>query len=161
MLLRPRATNSCLKLLSAARSVNCRPGIPISPCRQLLTTRFFNTSQATMSDSFLSAVKARRTYYALEHSSTIPDEKIVEIVNQAVLHSPSSFNSQSTRVVVLLGADHQYLWEEIVKPAVKAVAPAEQWPSTEQKLNAFKAGYGSVRASRIAAVEESSRRCRS
>ncbi|EXJ83342.1 hypothetical protein A1O1_06963 [Capronia coronata CBS 617.96] len=97
-----------------------------------------------MSSSFLDAVKARRTIYALKHESPIPDSKIQEIVKQTILHVPSSFNSQSTRIVVLLGDDHTHLWEEIVKPAVKAVAPAEAWPQSEQRLNGFKNAYGTA-----------------
>ena len=44
------------------------------------------------------------------------------VPNDTIKNAPSSFNSQSTRVVVLLGDEHTKLWEEIVKPAVKAVA---------------------------------------
>ena len=95
-------------------------------------------------DSFLSAIKARRTYYQLEASSTISDERIQEIVNQVVLHTPSSFNSQSTRALVLIGEEHKKLWATIVKPAVKAVAPAESWPGSEKRLSGFENAYGTV-----------------
>jgi len=97
-----------------------------------------------MSSAFLAAVKSRRTFYQLSHESTIPDSKIIEIVNDTIKNAPSSFNSQSTRVVVLLGDEHTKLWEEIVKPAVKAVAPPEAWAGSEQRLNGFKAGYGTI-----------------
>ncbi|KAJ9618792.1 putative nitroreductase [Knufia peltigerae] len=97
-----------------------------------------------MSSSFLDSIKSRRTIYQLTGESTIPDSRIKEIVQQAVLHVPSSFNSQSTRCVVLLGEEHKKLWGDIVKPAVKAVAPAEAWPASEQRLSGFQAGYGTV-----------------
>jgi uncharacterized protein len=96
------------------------------------------------SDTFFEAVKSRRTYYALSSESPIPDARIHEIVKTAVTHVPSSFNSQSTRVVVLLGAEHKKLWGDIVSPIIKSVAPAEAWPTSEQKLNGFKAGYGTI-----------------
>jgi uncharacterized protein len=95
-------------------------------------------------DAYLAAVKGRRTYYQLEHSSPIPDERIQEIVTQAILHTPSSFNSQSTRVLILVGDDHTKLWKDIVKPAVKAVAPADQWEKSEKRLSGFQNAYGSV-----------------
>jgi predicted oxidoreductase (fatty acid repression mutant protein) len=98
----------------------------------------------TSSSTFFEAVKARRTIYQLSSESPVPDSKIKEIVKEAVLHVPSSFNSQSTRVVVLLGDEHKKLWGDIVKPAVKAVAPEEAWPSSEQKLSGFQAAYGTV-----------------
>jgi uncharacterized protein len=96
-----------------------------------------------MSSDYLAAVKARRTYYPLKKESPIDDKRIAEIVSQAVLHAPSPFNSQSSRVVVLLKDEHYKLWE-IAKTALKAVVPADQYPATEQKLNMFQGAYGTV-----------------
>ena len=70
------------------------------------------------SSKVFDAVKSRRSYYQLEASSPIADDAIHEIVKEAVLHVPSSFNSQSTRVVVLLAGEHKKLWEEIVKVSI-------------------------------------------
>jgi predicted oxidoreductase (fatty acid repression mutant protein) len=93
--------------------------------------------------SFLDAVKARRSYYALNKEAPISDDKIEQLVNDAILHSPSSFNSQSTRIVVLLKKEHETFWE-FVKEVLKPQVPAEQFTGTEQKLDGFKAGYGTV-----------------
>jgi uncharacterized protein len=95
------------------------------------------------SKAFLDVVKERRTYYALNKDSPISDDRIVEIAQQAVLHTPSSFNSQSARLVVLLKNEHDTFWE-FVKEVLKPMVPAEQFAGTEQKLNAFKAGYGTI-----------------
>ncbi|KAL5322299.1 hypothetical protein ACEPPN_010271 [Leptodophora sp. 'Broadleaf-Isolate-01'] len=95
------------------------------------------------SKAFLETVKARRTYYALKKESTIPDAKVQEIIKETVLHVPSSFNSQSTRVVLLVKEEHDKLWE-ITKETLKAIVSAEQWTATEQRLNGFKAAYGTV-----------------
>lgn len=92
----------------------------------------------------IEAIKGRRTYYTLSGESPIPDSKIIEIVNQVVTHVPSSYNSQTTRVVVLLGTEHRKLWDDIVKPAVKAVAPAHVWEGTEKKLTGFQRAYGTI-----------------
>ncbi|KIW90832.1 uncharacterized protein Z519_08615 [Cladophialophora bantiana CBS 173.52] len=96
------------------------------------------------SDAYLAAVRSRRSYYELEARSTIPDAKIQEIVEETLRHTPSTFNSQSTRLVLLLGAEHARLWNDIVKPAVKAIMPAEGWPATEAKLTGFQQSYGTV-----------------
>ncbi|RFU29979.1 hypothetical protein B7463_g6343, partial [Scytalidium lignicola] len=89
-------------------------------------------------------IKNRRTYYALDKSSTISNDKIQEIVKNAVLHVPSSFNFQPVRVVVLFGAEHDKFWEA-VKAALKPLVPdATAWAASEARVNGFKAGYGSV-----------------
>ncbi|MCC3375571.1 nitroreductase family protein [Cohnella sp. REN36] len=96
-----------------------------------------------MSKSFLTAVEDRRTVYALSKSSPISDARIQEIVEFAVKHSPSSFNSQSGRAVVLLGEQHDKFWE-LTKSTLKALVSEDQWVSTEQRLGGFQAGYGTV-----------------
>ncbi|MFF2907445.1 nitroreductase family protein [Paenibacillus sp. NPDC057934] len=96
-----------------------------------------------MSKNFFEAVKGRRSVYAISRESTISDERIKEIVEEAVLHSPSSFNSQSARAVVLLGENHDKLWN-IAEEALRKIVPADQFEATAQRLGAFKAGYGSV-----------------
>jgi predicted oxidoreductase (fatty acid repression mutant protein) len=56
---------------------------------------------------------------------------------------PSSFNSQTTRSILLLGAEHDRLWE-MVKEVIRGVLPAEKFPPIEKKVDGFKAGYGTV-----------------
>ena len=97
------------------------------------------------SKQFIEALKARRTIYALKKESPISDKQIQEIIHQAVLHVPSSFNSQSSRIILLVKEEHDKLWE-ITKEVLKAIVPADAYTATEQKLNGFKAGYGTVRA---------------
>jgi predicted oxidoreductase (fatty acid repression mutant protein) len=55
---------------------------------------------------FFDFLKERRTYYQLNKEAPISDKEISDIVEQAFFHVPSSFNSQSTRLVVLLDKDH-------------------------------------------------------
>jgi predicted oxidoreductase (fatty acid repression mutant protein) len=96
-----------------------------------------------MAKDFLTAIKERRSIYGINKEVTISDERIVEIVQEAVKYTPSAFNSQSTRVVVLLGEQHDKLWD-LTKGILKAIVPADQFESTEQKMNSFRSGYGTV-----------------
>lgn len=97
-----------------------------------------------MERSFSEALTNRRTYYSITNQSLISDEEITNIVNFAVTHVPSAFNSQSTRAVVLLGESHRKLWK-IVKEALKKIVPKEAFAKTEEKIdNCFACGYGTV-----------------
>lgn len=93
--------------------------------------------------SFYDAIKERRSIYAITKESPISDDKIKEIVEQAVLYTPSAFNSQSTRIVLLLGKEHDKLWD-ITMESLRKIVPADQFSSTEEKINSFKNGYGTV-----------------
>ena len=50
-----------------------------------------------MSKDFNSAIKERRTFYAITKESPISDDRIQEIIYDAVKYAPTSFNSQSAR----------------------------------------------------------------
>lgn len=96
-----------------------------------------------MGKDFFTALKDRRSYYGISKESVVSDERIQEVINEAVKHTPSSFNSQSARVVVLLGEQHDKLWN-ITKETLRKIVPAENFGSTEEKMNAFGSGYGTV-----------------
>lgn len=92
---------------------------------------------------FYSAVEKRRSIYGISKDVTVSDERIQEIVHHAMKHSPTSFNSQSGRIVLLLGEQHDKLWD-ITKETLRKVVPEGQFGQTEEKMTAFKSGYGTV-----------------
>lgn len=97
-----------------------------------------------MKATYWDALKSRRTYYTISKEPVTSDERIEEIVGEAVKHVPSSFNSQSARVVVLLGVQHDRLWD-LVKEELKKVAPPESFQATVDKINgSFRSGYGTI-----------------
>ena len=48
----------------------------------------------------------RRSIYALSNQLPVSNDEVVKLVEHAILHTPSAFNSQSARIVVLFGDDH-------------------------------------------------------
>lgn len=96
-----------------------------------------------MKTMFKDAVKHRRSYYAITNESPVSDKEIQDILEFAVLNVPSAFNSQTARVVLLLGENHLKLWN-IVMRTLKKIVPTEAFGSTESKVNSFAAGYGTV-----------------
>ena len=97
-----------------------------------------------MAKNFKEAVKNRRSYYTITNSSPISDSEIKEIIDFAVTNVPSAFNSQSTRVVLLLGEHHTKLWD-ITKEVLRAIVPADAFEKTLVKINScFASGYGTI-----------------
>lgn len=96
-----------------------------------------------MNTPFFDAVKARRSIYGISKDFVLPDEIIQDIVEEAVKHSPSPFNSQSARVVLLLGPQHDRFWQ-ITKEELRKLVSADKFAPTEEKIAAFASGYGSV-----------------
>ncbi|MEK3786739.1 nitroreductase family protein [Paenibacillus sp. FSL K6-1230] len=97
-----------------------------------------------MAKSFFEALKARRSYYGISKSVSVSDEKITEIVQEAVKYTPSSFNSQTARAVVLFGGEHDKLWNITENILREVVGNEEQFKSTAEKMAGFRSGYGTV-----------------
>lgn len=96
-----------------------------------------------MSKNFFTAVADRRSYYGISKEPVVSDERLKEIIEHAVKHTPSAFNSQSARMVLLLENQHDKLWD-IAKEALRKIVPADKFSETEDKINSFKSGYGTV-----------------
>lgn len=58
--------------------------------------------------------------------------------------SPSSFNSQSSRAVILIGTEHDKYWGDVVLGALKKVTDDEGFKHAKGRVDGFQAGYGTV-----------------
>ncbi|KAH7412950.1 Nitroreductase-like protein [Cadophora sp. MPI-SDFR-AT-0126] len=96
-----------------------------------------------MADKFLDIIKTRRTCYSISAKSPISDERILEIARDVIKHTPSSFNCQSTRFVILLRSQHVRFWE-IAKECFKSTLSAAVYSEYEKKLSGRQAGYGTI-----------------
>lgn len=70
-------------------------------------------------NTFLSALKARRTCYRIGSGSPIDDSRISGLVKEAISVTPSAFNMQSTRAVLLFGAEHEKAVEDRIGVAAR------------------------------------------
>lgn len=93
--------------------------------------------------TFLDKIKNRRTIYAIGKNVALDRTKIEETIREAVKHSPSSFNSQSSRVVTLYGESHAKFWN-LVREALRKIVPADSFAGTNAKIDSFVAGVGTV-----------------
>lgn len=100
-------------------------------------------AMAANSATLIEAFKARRSFYQLNKELSIPQDKINSIVQDNLIQIPSSFNSQSNRVLVLYGAEHDKLWD-ITSEVLKPLVPADSWDATAARNAGFKAGAGTV-----------------
>lgn len=86
---------------------------------------------------------ARRSIYGLGKDIPLSKEEVEDLIKHAILNSPSAFNSQTARVVLLWGKESDQLWD-IVEQELRKVVPAENFSSTKDKLSAFRAGAGTI-----------------
>ncbi len=89
-------------------------------------------------------VEKRRSIYALSDNLPVSNDEVVDLVQHAILHTPSAFNSQSARIVILFGEDHNKLWD-ITEETLKAIVnDEEKFQGTKDKIAGFRAGAGTI-----------------
>jgi len=94
-------------------------------------------------NAFLAAAAKRRTQYALGRQLPISHDEVTGIIQQAIKLSPSSFNSQSSRAVILFDDNSRKFWG-FVKDELRKIVPASDFAATEARIDGFAAGAGTV-----------------
>ena len=95
------------------------------------------------SKSLPDAIASRRSYYQMTTESTISDARIKELIAHTMKHVPSAFNSQTTRMVVVLKEKHEELWDAIME-VYKVQLPAEKFEHAKGRMVGFRKAYGTV-----------------
>lgn len=123
------------------------PRISNSRTSHLITINYLlpiaQISIPEMADTYLELIKQRHTKYTISSDSPISDTRLQEVISQVLRSTPSSFNCQSTRYVVLLREDHIKFWE-IAKECFRATMSESQYAEYEKKLLGRQAGFGTV-----------------
>lgn len=96
-----------------------------------------------MAKDFYKAIEERRSIYGISNETVVSDERIQKVISDAVKYAPTAFNSQNGRVVLLLGEHHNRLWN-ITKEVLRKRIAENKFSRTEQKLDSFRSGYGTV-----------------
>ncbi|RRD22386.1 nitroreductase family protein [Brucellaceae bacterium VT-16-1752] len=96
-----------------------------------------------MSNNTIESLKRRRSQYKLGKSLPIEKETAADLIQNAIKLSPSSFNSQSSRALILFGEQSEKLWQ-ITEDALRKIVPADAFTPTKEKIASFAAGAGTV-----------------
>lgn len=97
-----------------------------------------------MNSKFIELMKKRRSIYTLTDKIPFSNNELISRLQEVVVHTPTPFNSQSTKMVLLLGENHKKLWNEITLEILRKVTPPEAFKNTIKKLESFAGGYGTV-----------------
>lgn len=97
-----------------------------------------------MNSEFNKLLAKRRSIYALGDNVNETPEAIYELIKEAVRNSPTAFNSQTVRTVVLFGRASDKVWD-IVENRLRSEVPNEEaFAKTKEKIATFRAGFGTI-----------------
>lgn len=97
------------------------------------------TTLATVQQAF----NDRRSIYALGSDLPVKPQEVLDVIESVILHTPSAFNSQSSRMVVVFGEKHQQLWD-ITEAKVREAVGDGDFTASKQKIDGFRAAAGTI-----------------
>jgi len=96
-----------------------------------------------MKNIFFDSIAMRRSIYTLGSTLPVSKDEVTRTVQEAVRLTPSAFNSQSARAVILYGDESKKLWKIVLESLLKIV-PVQQASDTKANIASFAAGAGTV-----------------
>ena len=93
-----------------------------------------------MSNAFIDTIKRRRSQYALGKNLPLAQDQVTTLIQDAVKLSPSAFNSQSSRAVILFGAESDKFWG-VVMQSLRQSVPADGFAAIDCKTNRVSARH--------------------
>ncbi|MCF6514624.1 nitroreductase [Lactobacillus sp. S2-2] len=96
-----------------------------------------------MKKELLNITKNRRSIYALGKDVKFSDDELYDYITEVIQNTPSAFNSQTVRAIVLFGESHDKLWD-ITADVLKERVPVDGFLRTKAKLDTFKNAYASI-----------------
>jgi predicted oxidoreductase (fatty acid repression mutant protein) len=97
-----------------------------------------------MANEFLNLIEQRRTIYALAKNVEQTPEYLTDLIQRTIRESPSSFNSQSSRAVILFNAEHEKFWNFVKKELQTYATDEVAAAKTDAKMDSFAAGLGTI-----------------
>lgn len=96
-------------------------------------------------NSILKAIRKRRSRYGLKPEITLSRADLKELIENIIVTMPSQSNSQTARLVILFGEEHDKFWAKTLDTIKTTMSKPENFPKTEHKVKTgFKSGYGTI-----------------
>ena len=93
--------------------------------------------------NYIELLKKRRSVYKLSNDIPYKDEEIEKIIAEVLVESPTGYNMQSSKIIVLMNEEHRKLWD-IEKDVLRAIVKPEHFQLTEDKIEMFKQAKGTI-----------------
>ena len=97
-----------------------------------------------MKTGLLKLEKMRRSIYALGRNVKQTPDEVADFIKQTVKWTPSPFNNQTTRVVMLFNQNQTKLWNIVGNVLEDKIGKDRFQSGTAQKIQGFKDGWASL-----------------
>lgn len=106
--------------------------------------QLFKQKEEKIMTNFSDLQAKRRSIYALGKDVELTNQELIDTIQGAILQTPTAFNSQTSRVVILLDEESDAFWNEIAYSELEKVTPAEAFEGTKERLAGFAQAKGTI-----------------
>ena len=96
-----------------------------------------------METDIINTFKKRHSFYSINNKIDISNDELKTLISRILDIYPSAFNSQETRIVLLLNQQHRTFWQ-LTKNLLISASGDDKKTQIEQKIAQFDAGYGTI-----------------
>ena len=96
-----------------------------------------------METDIINTFKKRHSFYSINNKIDISNDELKTLISRILDIYPSAFNSQETRIVLLLNQQHRTFWQ-LTKNKLISLSEDDKKTKIEQKISLFEAGYGTI-----------------
>lgn len=93
--------------------------------------------------NFFDLIQKRRSIYALNNKTNLSETDIIKTVEHCIKHTPTAFNSQTSRIIILFNEPYHCFWN-FAKKVLKKITPPEKFDQTKEKIISFSNGIGTI-----------------
>lgn len=93
--------------------------------------------------TYREAVENRRSIRNVTKNANLGREEIVKLLEEALVYTPSGYNMQNVRLLLLMGEEHDKFWNQSFE-LLMAGKSDEARAKTRQKFDGFQKGLGTV-----------------
>ena len=96
-----------------------------------------------METDIINIFKKRHSFYSINNKIGISNDELKTLISRILDIYPSAFNSQETRIILLLNQQHSIFWQ-LTKNKLISLSEDDKKTKIEQKISQFEAGYGTI-----------------
>ncbi|KRN04765.1 nitroreductase family protein [Holzapfeliella floricola] len=97
-----------------------------------------------MNNSFIDLMTQRRSIYALGKNVPQSKEEITTLIKEAIKQSPTAFNNQTTRAVILFGNSSDKVWDMTIDVLRSIMSDDDAFEQSKARVSSFKNGIGTI-----------------
>lgn len=96
-----------------------------------------------MPKSILELFVKRHSFYDINNAIPVDETEVIHIVTKCLELYPSPFNSQSSRLMLLLNSKHLHFWSRVEQLLLKT-SPNDKIDAIQKRISSFTQGCGTI-----------------